>query len=71
MVRTTLPELHKGGVAVAGFISRIQRSPDGRTFGFIVYYNANRLGFSSRIEADRAAQQIIGLLATARRCEQR
>ena len=60
---------------MAGFISRIQRSPDGKTYGFIVYDETNRpsldLGFSSRAEADAAAQQMIGLLAIARRCEQR
>jgi hypothetical protein len=60
---------------VAGFVSRIQRAPDGKSYGFIIYDETNRpslyLGFSSRDEADRAAQQMTGMLATARRCEQR
>ena len=60
---------------MAGFINRIQRSPDGKSYGFIVYDQTNRpslyLGSSSRVEADRAAQQMTGLLATALRYEQR
>jgi hypothetical protein len=60
---------------VAGYISRIHPSPDGKTYGFIVYDQTNRaslyLGFFSQLEADRAALQMTGLLATARQCEQR
>jgi hypothetical protein len=60
---------------VVGYISRIHQSPDGKTYGFIVYDQTNRaslyLGFSSQLEADRAAQKMTRVLATARHCEQR
>jgi hypothetical protein len=78
-VRAVVPERpfpgYKRERAVAGFISRIQRSPDGKTYGFTVYDETNRpslyLGFSDKVEADRAAQQMTGVLATARQCQQR
>jgi hypothetical protein len=42
---------------VAGFISRIQRSSDGKTWGFVICDEMNHaklsLGFSSPLEADR------------------
>jgi hypothetical protein len=43
---------------MAGFIGRIQRSQDGKTYGFLVYDEISRpslyLGFSSKVEADTA-----------------
>jgi hypothetical protein len=60
---------------MAGFIGRIQRSQDGKTYGFLVYDEISRpslyLGFATKIEADTAAREMVGLLVTARRCEQR
>ena len=59
---------------MAGFIGRIQRSQDGKTYGFLVYDEISRpslyLGFSTKVEADTAAREMTGVLVT-RRCEQR
>jgi len=60
---------------MAGFIGRIQRSQDGKTYGFLIYDEMSRpslyLGFSTKVEADRAAHELTGVLVTALRCEQR
>ncbi|HXU94360.1 MAG TPA: hypothetical protein VFP33_11965, partial [Gallionella sp.] len=57
---------------MAGFISRIQRSADGKTYRFVIYDEINDaalyLPFASPLEADSAALQMQGMLATAQRC---
>jgi hypothetical protein len=57
---------------MAGRIGSVQRAQDGQTYGFVIYDMADRacvyLGFSTWHDADRAAREAQGLLATALAC---
>jgi hypothetical protein len=57
---------------MAGRIGSVQQSNDGKTYGFVIFDEADRaclyLGFSSRHEADREGQR---LLVTALACVRR
>ena len=60
---------------MAGRIGSVQQSSDGKTYGFVVYDQADLacvyLGFSTWHEADRAAREAQGLLVTALTCMRR
>ena len=60
---------------MAGRIGSVQAAPDGRTYGFIVYDEADRpslyFGFGSWHQADAAGREMQGLLMTAIRCVRR
>jgi hypothetical protein len=57
---------------MAGRIGSVQKAQDGLTYGFVIYDGADRacvyLGFSTWHDADRAAREAQGLLATALAC---
>ena len=60
---------------MAGRVGSVQRSRDGKSYGFVIYDEADRacvyFGFSSWHEADNAARQAQSLLITAMRCLRR
>jgi hypothetical protein len=55
---------------MAGRIGPVQKAQDGKTYGFVVFDEADRpslyLGFGSWHDADRAAREAQGLLVTRR-----
>jgi hypothetical protein len=60
---------------MAGRIGPVHQSEDGRSYGFLVYDDANRacayLGFNTWHEADRAARLAQALWAAAVTCARR
>ncbi len=60
---------------MAGRIGSVQQSKDGKTYGFVIYDEADRaclyLGYSSWHEADRAVREAQGLLVAALACVRR
>jgi hypothetical protein len=63
------------GGHMAGRIGPVQKAQDGKTYGFVVFDEADRpslyLGFGSWHDADRAAREAQGLLVTALACVRR
>jgi hypothetical protein len=60
---------------MAGRVGSIQQSTDGKSYGFVIYDEADRacvyLGFTSWHEADRSARYAQGLLGAALTCVRR
>jgi len=60
---------------MAGRIGSVQKAQDGKSYGFVIFDEADRaslyLGFSTWHDADRAAREAQGLLVTALACVRR
>jgi hypothetical protein len=60
---------------MAGLISSVQQSKDGKTYGFVIFDEAGKassyLGFGTWHEADRTAREMQSLLASALACVRR